>query len=174
MSETGNDLHWVFGFGSLMWLPDFDYVERRPALLRGYHRAFSIESYESWGSQDKPGLVVALHPGGQCRGIAIGVAAAAWPAVERYLQHRERAYRHRYLEVVTDAGSVRALTFLYDPDHPRAVGKLNFQQTVIRIGQGHGRVGRSRDYLGGIIRELEAIGSRPNKLLKKLHKLSKI
>src|SRR3546814_7874216 len=34
---------WVFGYGSLMWNPGFAFLERQPALLRGYHRAFCID-----------------------------------------------------------------------------------------------------------------------------------
>src|SRR5690606_8982715 len=33
---------WVFGYGSLMWRPGFPYLDCRPALLRGWHRAFCI------------------------------------------------------------------------------------------------------------------------------------
>jgi len=37
-NEAQNDL-WIFGYGSLMWRPGFDHIERRPARLFGYHRA---------------------------------------------------------------------------------------------------------------------------------------
>ena len=33
---------WVFGYGSLMWRPGFDWVEKRPAILHGRRRAFCI------------------------------------------------------------------------------------------------------------------------------------
>ena len=33
---------WVFGYGSLMWRPEFDYLERRPARLLGAHRALCV------------------------------------------------------------------------------------------------------------------------------------
>ena len=35
---------WVFGYGSLLWKPGFEFVEKRPALLYGYHRSFCIWS----------------------------------------------------------------------------------------------------------------------------------
>jgi len=37
----GRDL-WVFAYGSLIWDPGFEFAEARPALLRGYHRAFCL------------------------------------------------------------------------------------------------------------------------------------
>ncbi len=33
---------WVFGYGSLMWRPGFAYVDRRPALLRGWRRRLCV------------------------------------------------------------------------------------------------------------------------------------
>ncbi|MBL6599528.1 MAG: gamma-glutamylcyclotransferase, partial [Alphaproteobacteria bacterium] len=37
-SMVSNDAVWVFGYGSLMWRPGFDFVDRRIARLHGYHR----------------------------------------------------------------------------------------------------------------------------------------
>ena len=66
--------HWVFGYGSLMWQPDFPYVERRPALVRGWHRVHALCSTMSWGSPEKPGLILTLAGGGDCLGTAFRVA----------------------------------------------------------------------------------------------------
>ena len=59
---------WVFAYGSLMWRPGFQYIEARPALLKGYHRAFCIASTHYRGSPAQPGLVLGLERGGACRG----------------------------------------------------------------------------------------------------------
>ena len=29
---------WIFGYGSLIWRPDYEFVERRPARVHGWHR----------------------------------------------------------------------------------------------------------------------------------------
>ena len=82
MAVEPEDL-WVFAYGSLMWQPDFDYVEARGALLRGYHRAMCILSTHYRGCAEAPGLVLGLDHGGACRGRAFRVAAeraAAQPA----------------------------------------------------------------------------------------------
>ena len=51
---------WVFGYGSLMWNPEFPYLRREVARLDGFHRAFSMTSIHHRGSEDRPGLVLAL------------------------------------------------------------------------------------------------------------------
>src|SRR4051794_26505181 len=33
---------WLFGYGSLIWNPAIHYVERKPALIRGWHRQFCL------------------------------------------------------------------------------------------------------------------------------------
>ena len=67
---------WIFGYGSLMWDPDFPYVEWAPALIYGYHRALCIFSHRWRGTPERPGLVLGLDRGGACRGIAFRVAHA--------------------------------------------------------------------------------------------------
>src|SRR3954466_4710161 len=61
--KPGEELR-VFGYGSLMWRPDFPYIEIVPAALHGYHRAFCIRSTHYRGTREKPGLVLGLDRGG--------------------------------------------------------------------------------------------------------------
>src|ERR1700740_2108690 len=86
--ETG-DL-WVFGYGSLMWRPGFDFVERVPARLIGPHRGLCVFSFVPRGTPEAPGLVLGLDRGGMGRGIAFRVAAAACERTIAYLRGREQ------------------------------------------------------------------------------------
>ncbi len=51
---------WVFGYGSLLWNPGFDYVEKRLARLIGYRRNFCMRSIYHRDTPAAPGLVLAL------------------------------------------------------------------------------------------------------------------
>ena len=70
-----NDL-WVFGYASLIWRPEFEFAEQRPAQVRGYHRALKMWSRVNRGTPERPGLVFALLTGGSCKGMAYRVPRA--------------------------------------------------------------------------------------------------
>jgi cation transport protein ChaC len=166
--ETG-DL-WVFGYGSLMWRPGFDVIERVPARLIGLHRALCVFSYVHRGTPEKPGLVLGLDRGGMCRGIAYRVAASKREKTIAYLRGREQV-TSVYLETVRRIEledearrQVRALTYIVDRGHVQYAGRLSVEQSVHYVRQGHGRSGNNRDYVIETVRALEALGYRETDL----------
>ena len=166
--ETG-DL-WVFGYGSLMWRPGFDVLERVPARLIGLHRALCVFSYVHRGTPEKPGLVLGLDRGGMCRGIAFRVAAAKRDSTIAYLRGREQVTSvyletMRRIELEDEARrQVRALTYIVDRGHVQYAGRLSVEQSVHYVRQGHGRSGQNRDYVVETVRALEALGYRDSDL----------
>ena len=66
--ETGDV--WIFADGSLIWRPDFDFVDRRVGRLHGWHRSFCLGWDRRFrGSTERPGLTMALDRGGECKGV---------------------------------------------------------------------------------------------------------
>ena len=109
---------WVFGYGSLMWRPGFDFVEQVPARLIGAHRALCVYSFDHRGTPEKPGLVLGLDRGGACRGIAFRVAGDRRDATIAYLRAREQT-TNVYHEVMRSVwlkddprNSIMALTLI--------------------------------------------------------------
>ena len=92
---------WFFAYGSLMWDPGFAFAEQRPALLRGYHRRFCVDSTVYRGTPERPGLVLGLDAGGACRGLAYRIARCRREAASRYLDRRELAEDIYLLRKVT-------------------------------------------------------------------------
>jgi len=168
----------VFGYGSLMWRPGFDYLEARPALLRGYHRAFCIYSSHYRGTPQHPGLVLGLDRGGSCRGLAFRVAPENIDWVTEYLNERELvsyAYQARTLPVDAGGSRLRAYTFVADPSHRQYAGDLGLDRTAEIIMDAEGRAGLNRDYLINTVRQLESHGyfdRRLHGLLKEVEKLT--
>jgi cation transport protein ChaC len=155
---------WVFGYGSLMWRPGFDYIERRPALLHGRRRAFCIYSVHHRGVPERPGLVLGLAPGGAVRGAAYRVSASAWPKTYAYLIEREQpteTYRESWVDVRLGgaaAEKARALVFLSDRAHPQWAGDLDLEAQARLIAGASGLSGRNIDYLRDLVVHLREEG----------------
>ena len=162
---------WIFGYGSLMWDPGFPYLKRSSALVRGYHRAFCINSNRWRGTPEQPGLVLRLDRGGACRGVAYLVDQAHVPSTINDLWAREmrrRIYRVKWLRARFSDGEARAFTFVADPQHPGYVGGLTVVQTAQRIATCCGARGPNIEYLTRTIEHLEELGVRDHNLLRVL------
>jgi cation transport protein ChaC len=161
---------WVFGYGSLMWRPGFEFLEQVPARLIGEHRALCVYSFDHRGTPEKPGLVLGLDRGGACRGIAFRVAAKRRDEVIGYLRGREQT-THVYREVTrsvwleNDARErVAALAYVVDRGHVQYAGRLSLHEQLRYVRQGHGRSGNNRDYVLETVRSIEAQGFRDSQL----------
>src|SRR2546423_7228566 len=82
---------WLFAYGSLMWNPEMPFAERRPALLRGWHRSFCLYSRDYRGTPERPGLVLGLDRGGSCQGIAYRLPPEGLGAAIDQVLAREKA-----------------------------------------------------------------------------------
>src|SRR5690606_4852504 len=105
---------WVFAYASLVWRPEFDAVEARPARVHGYHRSLQMWSRVNRGTPQCPGLVFALLPGGGCEGLALRVPRAQVEGLMPQLWAREMpnpVYDPKWLRVRTPQGEVSALAF---------------------------------------------------------------
>jgi cation transport protein ChaC len=169
-SEPSKGDLWVFGYGSLMWRPGFDFIEQVPARLIGEHRALCVYSFDHRGTPQRPGLVLGLDRGGACRGIAFRVRGEQRQATIEYLRGREQTtnvYREVMRSVWLDneaRGRVSALAFVVDRGHVQYAGRLTSAEQLHYVRQGHGRSGANRDYVLSTVKSLEAQGCRDPQL----------
>lgn len=155
---------WIFGYGSLIWNPGFEFEAKQRATLTGFNRAFCLWSVHYRGNEAQPGLVLGLDPaqGARCEGVAYFVAAKTAEKVHLYLRERELvsyAY-HERLETLKleDGQQVQALCYIVDPEHIQYAGglSLNAQAKVIKTAKGS--AGENLEYLHNTAAHLEALG----------------
>ena len=155
---------WVFGYGSLMWRPGFDFAERQLAWLRGYHRALCIYSHVHRGTPERPGLVLGLDRGGSCRGVAFRVEAVKAEATLAYLRAREQVtsvYVERRVRLRLDDGrEVEALTYVVDRRHDQYAGKLPLETIIRYVREGVGESGDNPAYVLNTHRHLAELSLR--------------
>ena len=143
---------WVFGYGSLLWDPGFEPAETRKAVLKGYHRSFCMLSIHYRGTEEVPGLVLALDQaeGAQCTGVAFRVAEAEEDAVLNALRKRELisdAYYEDRVLVSDEAGeTIDCVTYIINRQN-RQYCHHDLETQAQLIARSTGVRGPNRDYL---------------------------
>lgn len=149
---------WVFGYGSLMWRPGFDYLESVQGRIYGFHRALCVASWVHRGTPEHPGLVLGLDKGGSCKGVAFKVSEQDKQKVANYLYQRELAtlvYQACFVNVHTqDHRRVKALTFIVDTSHEQYIEGKSTQELVAIVNSSSGINGKSSEYLFSTLEHL--------------------
>ena len=154
---------WVFGYASLIWRPEFDCVEQRPAVAYGWHRALEMRSRVNRGTPECPGLVFALVRGGSCRGIAFRIEEKDVLEQLKRLWAREMPtgiYDPKWLKCRTPHGPVEALAFTLSRTSPNHTGPLPEAQMVDILRTANGRYGSTLAYLMETAASLRRCGIR--------------
>ncbi|MFK7746713.1 MAG: gamma-glutamylcyclotransferase [Roseobacter sp.] len=155
---------WVFGYGSLLWNPGFDVAEQVVATLPGYARSFCMRSIHHRGTEEHPGLVLALDedPSHACEGVALAVAAGTEAQTLAYLRERElisSAYIERELEIdLKDGRRVTAVVYVINPDHVQYCGGLPLEEQAQIMATAVGGMGPNTEYLYNTASHLAQIG----------------
>jgi cation transport protein ChaC len=161
---------WVFGYGSLVWNPGFNVAERVIATLPDYHRSFCMRSIHHRGTEEAPGLVLALDAmeGARCHGVALSVAEGEEDQTLSYLRERElvsAAYLERRLDLqLADGRVVEAVTYVIDPDHVQYCGGLDLEEQARIIAAAVGGRGPNTEYLYNTAAHLHELGIRDAEL----------
>lgn len=167
--SQGTDL-WLFGYGSLVWRPDFEHAERHPAVIEGWTRRFWQGSSDHRGVPEAPGRVVTLvpEPGARCHGVAYRVAPEAVDGVLAGLDHRERGGYARIelsLQLLRAGPGAPPTTipgarmYLATPDNPSYLGPAPLPEMAAQIARSHGPSGPNAEYLLRLADALRELGA---------------
>jgi cation transport protein ChaC len=141
---------WLFAYGSLIWNPVFEFVDRQIGTIYGFHRRFCLWTPAGRGTPDNPGLVLGLDRGGSCRGVAFRVAATEVMSELMLVWRREMivgSYVPRWVKVFNGVQECDAITFVINRQHNRYAGALPPDTIISSIATAKGQLGSSADYL---------------------------
>jgi cation transport protein ChaC len=155
---------WVFAYGSLIWKPACEFVEIRTGLLRGWHRSFCLGwNTRHRGSEQNPGLMLALDRGGACKGVLYRLPPGKEAENVELLCRREMGLKPspfppRWATVMTEGGPVRAFTFCIDRNSGRYVTGLSEAEVADVLSRAVGSRGSMVEYLYNTVTHLEQMG----------------
>ncbi|MDQ2092018.1 gamma-glutamylcyclotransferase [Marimonas arenosa] len=161
---------WVFGYGSLIWKPGFDVAEQRLARLAGFARSFCMRSIHHRGSEEAPGLVLALDAARDhvCDGVGLRVPEGREAEVLAYLRERElvsSAYVEETHVILLDDGRfVDAVVYVVDRHHAQYCGGMDFESQAQIIAWATGGMGPNHEYLSNTAAHLAELGIRDDEL----------
>ena len=161
---------WVFGYGSLIWHPGFDYLERQSATLDGWRRVFWQGSHDHRGTPDNPGRVVTLVPDKNsiCVGMLYLIDAETAASTFEKLDHREKNGYDRVetqftLQPSTQAkhsdNTVNGIVYIASQQNIAYLGEAPAEEIAAQILGSNGPSGANVDYLFALadsLRELNA------------------
>ena len=148
-----NDGHWIFGYGSLVWRPDFPFAERRHAVIEGWARRFWQGSTDHRGVPGAPGRVVTLvvEPGARCTGTAYKVDDAVIEGVIETLEYREKGgYRREEIEIVLHGEPpprVEGVVYMATPGNPNYLGSAPLDDIAAQVRVCEGPSGHNIEYV---------------------------
>jgi cation transport protein ChaC len=164
---------WIFGYGSLVWRPEFRHDVRRPAWVCGWRRRFWQGSTDHRGVPGAPGRVVTLvraplEPSLTCWGIAYRVRAEDLEDVLVGLDHREKGGYERIeveLHLSSDPASADAhlseraegLMYVAGESNPSYLGPASLAAIASQVMAAHGPSGPNPEYVSRLAEALQGI-----------------
>lgn len=160
---------WIFAYGSLIWKPAIETTDHRHAVAHGWHRAFCLKLTRWRGSPVQPGLMMGLRRGGRCKGIAHRIAdddrlALLVRLLRREVGNDQHLTGVRWINVDTDQGKIRALTFWAEPIGLANWVDLPLPEVARILARACGHGGSGAAYLFHTVTKLLELGIRDRNL----------
>ncbi|BAZ44856.1 ChaC family protein [Chondrocystis sp. NIES-4102] len=169
LAQNSTGQLWIFGYGSLIWNPLFEYLEQRVVTIKGWHRQFCLLAPVGRGTIENPGLVLALEPGDRCEGVAYRLAVDANLEAELLLLWRREmvvgSYTPRWITATDGRENINVLAFTVNHQHSTYV-KLSTVEIVNCLATATGVLGSSAEYLHHTVQGLLAAGIEDSSLFE--------
>ena len=160
--EGNQDEIWVFGFGSLLHTPGFEYEDTQRGYIRGWKRVWWQGSTDHRGTERFPGRTVTLVE--DAESVTYGVAYKLAGDMDQqretlqYLEWREKQYDRReyvtlyYSPVIRGARPVleNALCYIATDDtekNPNYLGPASLHEIATQVSKAVGPSGPNSEYL---------------------------
>ncbi|WP_245514694.1 gamma-glutamylcyclotransferase [Jiella endophytica] len=162
---------WVFAYGSLIWNPEFQADEQRPAVAAGWHRSFCLKLTRWRGTRELPALMLALDRGGTCLGIAYrspedDMHGQIVRLLKRELDAKPPTNIAKWINVSTTSGRLKTLAFVALRTGGAYAGKRPLPEVASVLSRAAGHWGSSAQYAFNTITKLEEHGIRDRNLWK--------
>ncbi|XP_072953482.1 gamma-glutamylcyclotransferase 2-1-like [Typha angustifolia] len=151
---------WVFGYGSLVWNPGFEFDEKIIGFIKDHRRVFDLACIDHRGTPENPARTCTLEAkkGAVCWGAAYCVKGGLEKekAAMKYLEKRECEYDKKtsvdfYKEGDTSKAAVTGvMAFISTPDRKNNkyyLGPAPLEEMARQIATATGPCGNNRDYL---------------------------
>ena len=159
LQQQPSEQLWIFAYGSLIWNPLFDYLDRRSVIVEGWQRQFCLSAPVGRGTIDNPGLVLGLKPGNYCQGIAYRLPIDKNLRSELLLLWRREmvvgSYIPKWITGTIGNRQIDLLAFTVNSQHSVYVN-LPFDEVVESLATAEGVLGSSAEYLTYTVRGLLA------------------
>jgi glutathione-specific gamma-glutamylcyclotransferase len=160
---------WVFAYGSLIWKPAITTTDHRRAIAHGWHRSFCLRLTRWRGSAAQPGLMMGLKRGGSCKGVVHRIPDDVRRSFLVQLLRREIGNdKHlsgvRWINVDTNQGRIRALTFWAEPVGLESWIDLPLPEVAQILARACGHGGSGAAYLFHTVSKLDELGIRDRNL----------
>ena len=146
---------WVFGYGSLVWLPNFAFTEKVTGYICGYDRRFYQSNVTHRGNTSLPGRVATLLPSTNQNARTYGVAfrlvgQSEIAAALLHLNMRESTLGGYILKadlVSTKNGQIPAVFYVATAENDQYTGVESLEKLASIIAVAKGPSGPNTDYL---------------------------
>ena len=162
LAERSGSGIWVFAYGALLWQHPKQYDVMHPGRVQGLTRRYCLRDERNRGTPEHRSLTLGLVPGDEpCDGAAMhlleaGLAETFWAVWQQEMA--AGAYRARWVQVGTAHGTLDAVTFVADPDHPLYAGILPDEEVARTLAATSGSGGTAASYLAKTVGALQGLG----------------